>query len=205
MDCFVYGTLRHIPHLNVVLGRDASDLTCTPDALPGYAVYTAFPGLYPIATVEDAAAAPGLRIGGLSRQDRARLAFYEDVFGYTLEQRVTESGTPVEVFVPGARTAPASDTLWELGDWIAQRGALTCLAAEEVMSLMGRMPPEDVLRQYPRILARAQSRLNARSSKHGALTLPGRVENSVRLPLVTATEPVQAEIKAAMVHAGLIN
>lgn len=41
-------------------------------------------------------------------------------------------------------------------------------------------------------------------AKYG-LSLLGRVENTVRLPMVTVTEPVQAKIRAAMVHAGLLN
>ena len=41
-------------------------------------------------------------------------------------------------------------------------------------------------------------------AKYG-LSVLGKVENAVRLPLVTASEGVQAEIRAAMVHAGLIN
>ncbi|MEM7422175.1 MAG: 4-hydroxy-tetrahydrodipicolinate synthase [Pseudomonadota bacterium] len=41
-------------------------------------------------------------------------------------------------------------------------------------------------------------------AKYG-LSLLDKVENSVRLPLVTVSEPVQREIREAMVHAGLIN
>ncbi|MEM9138435.1 MAG: 4-hydroxy-tetrahydrodipicolinate synthase [Pseudomonadota bacterium] len=41
-------------------------------------------------------------------------------------------------------------------------------------------------------------------SKYG-LSLLGRCQNETRLPIVTATEGVQAEIRAAMVHAGLMN
>ena len=41
-------------------------------------------------------------------------------------------------------------------------------------------------------------------AKYG-LSLLGRCEISVRLPHVTVTEPVQKEIRAAMVHAGLLN
>lgn len=41
-------------------------------------------------------------------------------------------------------------------------------------------------------------------AKHG-LSLLGRCPDEVRLPLVPVTEPVAARIRAAMVHAGLIN
>ncbi len=37
------------------------------------------------------------------------------------------------------------------------------------------------------------------------LSLLGRCENEVRLPLTTVTEPVEAEIRAAMDHAGLLD
>lgn len=41
-------------------------------------------------------------------------------------------------------------------------------------------------------------------AKYG-LSLLGRCENEVRLPLMTVSEPVQQQIRAAMVHAGLLN
>lgn len=175
-ECFVYGTLRFLPHLETVLGRDISDLMLREDALPGYAVYTAFPGLYPVATPQAGAQASGLRIGGLTPEDWARLTFYEEVFGYPLQRLATRDGHAVDVYVPGARAAPASDKLWDLTDWQAKRGDVTCEAAREVMTLMGRMPPQEVAPQYPRMVARAQSRLNAQGSRHGAGTLAGRIE-----------------------------
>lgn len=41
-------------------------------------------------------------------------------------------------------------------------------------------------------------------AKYG-LSVLDKVQNETRLPIVTATEPVQQRIRAAMVHAGLIN
>ncbi|QLH71721.1 4-hydroxy-tetrahydrodipicolinate synthase [Rhodopseudomonas palustris] len=41
-------------------------------------------------------------------------------------------------------------------------------------------------------------------AKHG-LTLLGRIQEEVRLPLMTVTEPIGKAIRAAMVHAGVIN
>ncbi|MEO1239590.1 MAG: 4-hydroxy-tetrahydrodipicolinate synthase [Pseudomonadota bacterium] len=41
-------------------------------------------------------------------------------------------------------------------------------------------------------------------AKYG-LSLLGRCENEVRLPLMTVTAPVEAEMRAAMEHAGLLN
>ncbi|NEW86305.1 MULTISPECIES: 4-hydroxy-tetrahydrodipicolinate synthase [Rhodopseudomonas] len=41
-------------------------------------------------------------------------------------------------------------------------------------------------------------------AKHG-LTLLGRIQEEVRLPLMTVTEPTGKAIRAAMVHAGVIN
>ena len=176
MDCFIYGTLRYLPHLEAVLGRDISDLTLIDDALPGYAVYTVLPQGYPFASADSEAAAPGLRISGLTETDRARLDFYEGVFGYPLQTLTTESRATVEVFIPSDRALPPSDQLWDLNAWAEKHGALTCLAAEEVMTLIGRMTPEEIAPQYGRFVARAQAGLNARNSRHGALTLPGKVE-----------------------------
>jgi 4-hydroxy-tetrahydrodipicolinate synthase len=41
-------------------------------------------------------------------------------------------------------------------------------------------------------------------AKHG-LSILGRCDEEVRLPLLPVTEPVRGRIRAAMVHAGLIN
>ena len=38
-----------------------------------------------------------------------------------------------------------------------------------------------------------------------ALSVVGKMREDVRLPLVRVSEPTKAEIRAAMVHAGLIN
>lgn len=45
---------------------------------------------------------------------------------------------------------------------------------------------------------------NPTGSKY-ALSLLGKMENDVRLPMVTVNEDTQSEIRAAMVHAGLLN
>ena len=45
---------------------------------------------------------------------------------------------------------------------------------------------------------------NPAGSKY-ALSLLGRMTEELRLPLVTVTERTRVEIRAAMVHAGLIN
>ena len=176
MECFVYGTLRHLPHLETVLGREIADITLTEDALPDYAVYAGLPGFYPVPVAQAGASAPGLRIAGLTEDDLARLSFYETVFGYPLQRMTTQSGVDVQVYMPGKAAVPASATPWKLEAWADKLGTVTCLAAQEVMSLLGRMVPEAIQPLYPRMVYRAQSRHNAQASQHGAMTLRGRVE-----------------------------
>ncbi|WP_212525756.1 NUDIX domain-containing protein [Actibacterium sp. MT2.3-13A] len=178
---FLYGTLRYLPLLELVLGHGLEGGEITPARLAGYGVFWAGEECYPLIVERPGAAAEGLLVAGLAEADLARLDFYEGGFGYALSPVSVETAAgprAAQVYLPPAG-GPEPGAAWDLGDWAARWGALTLLAAEEVMWAHGRRPAEAVVRRFPSIRARAQSRLNARRGGPATLrrdTRPGDVE-----------------------------
>ena len=173
-DLFFYGTLRHVPLLDIVLGQtfDASNLTV--DVLPDHAVYAAVEGPFPVLVPESEAEAEGVLVRGLDTADIGRLTFYEAGFDFKLEPKRLKSGTEALVFAPSNQWTPGD--VWRFAEWEAQWAALSCEAAREVMAQFGKASPDDIARAFPRIRARAQSRVNAGQSRHGERTLQGQVD-----------------------------
>lgn len=159
-DLFFYGTLRHVPLLETVLGHE-SGAVLTPAVLPGHAAYWAAGQGFPFITQEDGAECPGLLAQGLSAQDLARLDYYEGGYGYALRAVQVRLGgqmqpaqawfAPADRFTRGAR--------FDLEEWTARRATLNTRAAAEVMSFYGRLSAAEVGRLYPMIEMRQASRL----------------------------------------------
>lgn len=172
---FVYGTLRHVPLLEIVLGRPAARIDMTVAGLPDHAAMAVLEGPFPMIAVHDGYTQTGLVLHTLSATDIERLNFYEGGFDYTLMRKTTSGGQGVDVYFPPASGITANG-LWNLEQWEAKWAALTCIAAREVMSFFGKRTPADIVRMFPMIRSRAAAQLNAKETKHGANTLSGRVE-----------------------------
>jgi nudix-type nucleoside diphosphatase (YffH/AdpP family) len=147
--------------------------------LPGFRVEAAKEGPFPVIRRDDTASVDGLVARGLTPDDLGRLDFYEGAFAYSREKAALEDGTSVEVYLPPeARFAGAGP--WELARWVETWGALSVIAAREVMGWYGRKPADEIGRMFPTIRARAASTLRAANSLHGALTAHGEVEIAQR-------------------------
>ncbi|WP_420010463.1 NUDIX domain-containing protein [Tateyamaria sp.] len=173
---FFYGTLRHIPLLEVVLGKTAGTLNITTATLPDHAVMAVAEGPFPMIVEAPGVAAQGILLCQLTEDDIARLTYYEGGIDYDLRAVTLASGEEAEVFfpTPGAWT---EDGLWDLEAWIAAWGAPNLYAAREIMDGYGRIPVAEVTRWHDRIRARAWSaHLAQTTGRHGAGTLNGRVE-----------------------------
>lgn len=161
---FFYGTLRHPPLLNVVLGRDVAT---TPARLEGHAVRWVEGAAFPMILEEPGATAPGVVATGLGPQDVARLDYYEGGFAYdtrVLTVEATADPLPACVYFPTtADWQPGA--LWHLADWIADWGDVTVEAARDFLRLRGQTPAVDVLARYDAMLIRAASRVRARQEK----------------------------------------
>ena len=174
-NLFFYGTLRHLPLLEIVLGRGREKLDLTPTALPDHEVRGVAEGPFPTIAPRAGARAPGVLLRGLSAEDITRLDFYEGSFAYDLALVTLENGAQAQVYFPqpGLWTPEA---LWSLSDWEKDWAELSCHAAREVMSYMGNKDRETVARMFPMIRARAAQKVNGSHSRHGENTLNGRVE-----------------------------
>ena len=174
-NLFFYGTLRHIPLLEIVLGRGCDAGHFSAATLPGYRVSAVEGEPFPMIAVDPASHAIGLVAQHLSDQDSARINFFEGCFAYDLVPVTLSNGIAAEVYVPqpGLWTAAGA---WHLEDWIAASGAMSCEAAREVMSYIDQRDQVEVARMFPMIRARAASRLRGPEAQHGDLTSPGRVE-----------------------------
>lgn len=176
-DLFFYGTLRHVPLLELVLGRAADTISVTPAALEGYAVHTVTDQVFPTLVQHSGARANGILVRNLSEQDLDRLAFYEAGFDYNLRVQpvVLADGAVAQAKVffpkPGQWQAGA---LWSLDDWISAWGPLSELAAQEVMAFYGRVGPDQIARSFPAIRTRAWARLAARARGRDPDHDPGR-------------------------------
>ncbi|MCB4454343.1 NUDIX domain-containing protein [Leisingera sp. McT4-56] len=157
-DLFFFGTLRHLPLLELVLGRSGDALRAQPAKLPGHGVYQVVGQPFPAIEERNGAMADGVLVQDLSQGDLDRLNFYEGGFGYALK--------PVSVGLEDGRTAPAevyfpepglwqTAEYWDLEAWVANWGALSLRAAEEVMAYYGRMSAEEVARCFPSVRRRA--------------------------------------------------
>lgn len=174
-DLFLYGTLRHLPLLEIVLGRPAKAMDIVAAQLPAHAVMAVAEGPFPMIQRAVEGFADGLLLRGLTRTDRTRISYYEAGFDYDLREITLADGQRAEAYFP-AETAWTPDGLWDLSAWVEKWGPLTCFAADEVMQGFGHVPPEDHARWFQRIRARAHSAVQAQSSRHGDGTLKGRVE-----------------------------
>lgn len=174
-DLFVYGTLRHIPLLEIVLGRPASQIDLTVAHLADHAAMAAVEGPFPLIMVQNGQFQAGLVLNNLGDHDLERLNFYEGGFDYTLERKITSDGHGVDVYFPPLSGVTANG-LWDLARWENEWAPLTCIAANEVMSFYGQRSAQDIVQMFSMIRSRAAANLNARSTKHGQGTLSGRVE-----------------------------
>lgn len=174
-DLFFFGTLRHIPLLETVLGRAAQDLDVLDAQLPDYAVFAVAEGVFPTIETHHGGQAEGIVLRGLSPQDIERLDFYEGSFAYDLHPVTLASGDTAEVYLPQPDRWTAQGP-WSLEDWVRNHAALNVIAAQEIMGYLGSRSPEDIAAMGNVIHARAASTLRARQSVHGPDSFHGTVE-----------------------------
>ena len=162
MDLFFYGTLRYSALLRVVLGESYDTVNPEPASLIDHQARAIKGHDFPM-IVEMNGEALGLFCRNLSEEDVARLNFYEGGFNYELRNVVveTQSGKQnAQVYFP-LDIDWKDDGAWSLENWEANNGALTEIAAEEVMSYFGIISAEQLEFMFPMIRARALAKLTA--------------------------------------------
>lgn len=174
-DLFFYGTLRDPALLMLVMGQGADALDLSPAVLPDHEVSAVAEGPFPMIAPCPGTAADGVLMRGVSDAALARLDFYEGSFDYDLHAVTLQDGQRAEVYMPkpGLWTPQGP---WSLTAWQAQWGALSRIAAQEVMGYFGQRSRDEVAQIFPRIRARAWAEVQAAHTRHGAGTLPGKAE-----------------------------
>ena len=164
-NLFFYGSLRDEALLRIVLGSDAS-VRMTQATLADHEVVWADGRAFPMIQSRQGAIAEGLLVEGLTNDQIARLNFYEGGFAYDLVpfQVQTEHGLhPCEIYWPPKGQFNAGSP-WKLEDWQRDFGPMSREAAKEVMSHFGSMDAQTLAQHFPRIRARADSRVRAKAS-----------------------------------------
>ncbi|WP_299652992.1 NUDIX domain-containing protein [uncultured Tateyamaria sp.] len=172
---FFYGTLRHVPLLECVLGRSSDTLDLAEAQLPDHVALSSPDGHYPVLRPQRGTATAGVIVRALSDQDIARLNHYEGGFAYELRKVTLSTGESAAVYIPDA-SVQSLDTAWDFQAWQDRWADMTLWAAKEVMDAFGRMSPADIATRFPRIRARAWSKVLAQSGRHGLGVLRGQVD-----------------------------
>ncbi len=173
---FFYGTLRHRPLLDLVLGPGgAGRVRLRAARLAGHEALWVAGECFPMIRERDGAVAEGLVAEGLRAEDIARLSFYEGAYHFTLKPVEVVAGddrVAAEVYFPepGAWQAGAP---FDLDDWAARWGEITLGAAADYMAGFGRWGGGDMAVFWPRYRARAWSRMLAARSGDAAETRAG--------------------------------
>jgi nudix-type nucleoside diphosphatase (YffH/AdpP family) len=177
---FIFGTLCHAPLFAVVAGCDLDGRAAR---LPGQRVVWVKGASYPMLT--EGSGADGLLVE-VDDSALARLDFYEACFDYHLQPvTVTTDSGPVSAMVwrpAQAAGAPGAD--WSLNDWAAQWGALSTVAATEVIRQIGQTPPQVIGQRFGMIRSRAQSYLNAQSWHRPGLVGHGFTRDDVDIEAI---------------------
>lgn len=163
---YFYGTLRHLPLLEAVLGRPCEQLDLVEAILPDHSVFWVKDQAFPMIAETAGARSKGIALRNPSDEDILRLNYYEGGFDYDLRslQAIGPEGKGFDVAVyfpkPGlwARGEP-----WLLEDWQQDWGALSVSVAEQAMSEYGNWTSEDLTQKLPMMRRRAFAFLAAQA------------------------------------------
>lgn len=171
MSLFLYGTLRHLPLLEIVLGRAPQ---VVPATLNDATVNLVAGENFPMIRLGTGSVAEGLLLTGLNAEDVARLDYFEGGFGYTLQDVVTSAG-PARVYVPDA-TIGAPGEPFDLESWAARWGDFAVETGREVMQHYGHRDVTELARIFPGLRLRAWARVVAQQGAQTGDVFDGRVE-----------------------------
>lgn len=159
---FFYGTLRHAPLLEAVVGRLPE---MEPARLSDHAPYEIEGEFFPALYAAPGQIADGVLVTGLSEAELARIDFYEGPGDYTPMVLSAETANgPVQAQVYFSNdSGPPKTAPWSYERWIEHHADLSVETAHEAMTLADVLSTEEFDEAYPMMISRAQARLRARS------------------------------------------
>lgn len=167
---FLYGTLRHLPLLEIVLGRPADQINARPAEVADHVVSRVADHDFPMISAAPGEVANGLLLYGLSEEDVARMDYYEGGFGYTLRDLpVTVAGQsrPARVYFPDPGLWTPAEP-WDLNAWASDHGRFVCALADEKMQSRPFMPVSGDLPAHVEMMMRQRA-----SARLAAAARPG--------------------------------
>lgn len=168
---FFYGPLAHVPLLETVLGRRLDRARIREADLPGFATFRGDGQAGPVLATQTGSSAKGLLLAGVSKQDVARLDFYNTGFGSHLQSvTVNTKNGPQQADVYFPKQDPGRGADWQLAQWQAQRGEISVLAATEAMGYFGQITAVDLAQRFGAIRRRAASYLRGQAETGRAST-----------------------------------
>jgi len=179
-NLFCYGTLAHIPLLEVVLGHPLLPEQAVPATLLDHIICRVDAATQAMIIPKSGAKAMGLLVTGLTVDEMARLDFYKGGFDYHLRpQQVQTPNGPVaaQVYFP---TQPlTAGAPWDFQQWKAGWSDLTVLAAQESMQYFGQITADELARRFPAISRRAASYLRGQADSRKPATWSPRSRDDV--------------------------
>ncbi len=155
---FFYGTLRHLPLLELALGRSVDQMDLSEARLPEHAQYWVQDQPFPMISDAPGHSAPGLLLRDPTPDDVARLDYYEGGFAYDLKDVVTldqsEQEVTASVYFPRTGALPKGD-LWSLEDWVRDWSDISLIVAREAMDNFGHWSAEELAVKLPMMRRRA--------------------------------------------------
>lgn len=163
---FFYGTLRHLPLLEVVLGHSAQDMDLIDAHLQHHAVYWAQDQPFPMIAEDAGSTAYGMLLRGVTSEDVSRLDYYEGGFAYDLKDIVVAEPNGAEkiaqVYFPKSGVL-SKGTRWSLTDWERDWSDISVVAAREAMEQFGSWTARDLAVKLPMMRRRADAARAARA------------------------------------------
>jgi len=160
---FLFGTLRHVPLLDIVLGTDTGGRV-TPARLDGHDTILFIKEGSPVLVPTEAASVEGILLSGLSEKERERLDYYE--CEYALADETITVETPNGQVQAAVYALPGEWELggrWDFDEWLATTGDIAIEAAREIMAYPELVDADELDRRWPTVLMRASSTVRAQS------------------------------------------
>ncbi|MCF2904157.1 NUDIX domain-containing protein [Octadecabacter sp. CECT 8868] len=171
MDLFLFGTLLHMPLLEVVSGDSQVRERVTFATRVDFKVSRVEGQVFPIMHEAKGSVAEGVIVSGLSDEALSRLDYYEKAFGYERMEFVVldadQQPREATAYLPEPGLWSPAES-WDRDGWITAMGELTTLTAREAMSGIDHTPAEAMGRRYRQMMARAASHLRAKNTAHNA-------------------------------------
>jgi len=175
VSLFLYGSLRDLALLEIVMGRSLDRLDIADTTLSDHAVFAVKEGPFPMLLAQQGAQASGVLVRGLTEEDIARLNFYEGGFNYDLIDVILDNGAAAQVYfcAPDAWTKTVP---WAFAQWFSDWSAMSRFAAQEVMGHYGQLSRLEVAEIFGQIRARAWSKVLAQQPKADHNVMRGQIE-----------------------------